>query len=190
MIKTLLKKLGLAILIVVVLAQFFGPDKNDGDVVSIEPFLADTNPPEDVKLILKNACFDCHSDHTRYPWYNDITPINYWLADHVRHGKGDFNVSKWTEYSDKKKDHKLEELTEEVEKKHMPLPSYMRPRNALGCPMKVFFDRRRSARDATETPLGLQLSTANGPPCARVSSVICHPTTSTVKTDLGFRFRR
>ena len=68
MIKTLLKKLGLAILIVVVLAQFFGPDKNDGDVVSIEPFLADTNPPEDVKLILKNACFDCHRDHTRYPW--------------------------------------------------------------------------------------------------------------------------
>jgi hypothetical protein len=124
MIKTLLKKLGLAILIVVVLAQFFGPQKNDGDIATIEPFLADTNPPEDVKLILKSSCFDCHSNHTRYPWYNSITPVNYWLADHVRHGKGDFNVSNWNEYSDKKKDHKLEELAEEVKEKNMPLPSY------------------------------------------------------------------
>jgi len=124
MIKSLLKKLGLAILIVFVIAQFFGPEKNDGDISSVDPFLADTNPPEDVKLILKNTCFDCHSNHTRYPWYNNITPVNYWLADHVRHGKGDFNVSKWNEYSDKKKDHKLEELAEEVAEKHMPLPSY------------------------------------------------------------------
>lgn len=124
MIKTLLKKLGLAILLVLLVAQFFGPPKNDGDIASVGPFLADTNPPEEVKLILKNACFDCHSNHTRYPWYNTITPVNYWLADHVRHGKGEFNVSKWSEYSDKKKDHKLEELAEEVEEKHMPLSSY------------------------------------------------------------------
>ncbi|WP_439152464.1 heme-binding domain-containing protein [Winogradskyella sp.] len=124
MIKKLLKKLGLAILIVFILAHFFGPVKNDGDIASVEAFLVDTNPPEDVKLILKSTCFDCHSDHTKYPWYNTITPVNYWLADHIRHGKGDFNVSKWNDYSDKKKDHKLEELAEEVEEGHMPLPSY------------------------------------------------------------------
>ena len=124
MIKKLLKNLGLAILLVFIVAQFFGPELNDGDIASIEPFLEDTNPPEDVKMILKTACFDCHSDHTRHPWYNNITPVNYWLADHIRHGKGDFNVSKWSEYSDKKKDHKLEELAEEVEERHMPLPSY------------------------------------------------------------------
>ncbi|WP_299521261.1 heme-binding domain-containing protein [Winogradskyella sp.] len=124
MIKKLLKKLGLVLLLAFIIAQFFGPEKNEGDIASVNVFLEDTNPPEDVKLILKNACFDCHSDHTRYPWYNNITPVNYWLADHIRHGKGDFNVSKWSEYSDKKKDHKLEELAEEVEERHMPLTSY------------------------------------------------------------------
>jgi len=124
MIKKLLKKLALAVLLVLLLAQFFGPPKNDGDVASIEPFLVDTNPPEDVKAILKNNCFDCHSDYTRYPWYNNITPVNYWLNDHVIDGKKHFNASKWNEYSDKKKDHKLEELAEEVEEKEMPLPSY------------------------------------------------------------------
>lgn len=124
MIKKSLKKVGLVLLVVLIIAQFFGPEKNDGDIASVEVFIADTNPPEDVQMIMKSACFDCHSDHTRYPWYNNITPVNYWLADHVKDGKKHFNVSKWTDYSDKKKDHKLEELAEEVEEGHMPLPSY------------------------------------------------------------------
>jgi hypothetical protein len=124
MIKKLLKNLVLAILIVLVLAQFFGPEKNDGDISSVDAFLADTNPPEDVKAILKSSCFDCHSDHSRYPWYNTITPVNYWLNDHIVEGKEHFNASQWEAYSDKKKDHKLEELAEEVEEKEMPLPSY------------------------------------------------------------------
>ena len=124
MAKELLKKLGFAIVLVLLVAQFFGPPKNDGDVASVDLFLMDTNPPENVKTILKSSCFDCHSDHTRYPWYNAITPVNYWLNDHIRDGKKHFNVSKWSDYSDKKKDHKLEELAEEVEEKEMPLPSY------------------------------------------------------------------
>lgn len=124
MIKKLLKKIGLAVLIVFVIAQFFGPEKNNGDLSSVDAFLAETNPPEDVKIILESACFDCHSDHTKYPWYNNITPVNYWLADHIKDGSKHFNVSKWSDYSLKKKDHKMDELIEEVEEKEMPLPSY------------------------------------------------------------------
>ncbi|TJY34111.1 heme-binding domain-containing protein [Pontimicrobium aquaticum] len=120
----ILKKILILLIIAFVIAQFFGPEKNDGDIATVEPFLNETNPPEDVRLILKSACFDCHSDHTRYPWYNSITPVNYWLADHVKHGKGDFNVSDWEGASLKKRDHKFEELIEMVEKKEMPLPSY------------------------------------------------------------------
>lgn len=120
----IIKKIGLLLLIVFIIAQFFGPDKNEGDVALIEAFYADTNPPEEVKIILENACNDCHSDNTRYPWYNNITPVNYWLADHIEHGTKHFNISKWNDYSDKKKDHKLEELIEMVEEKEMPLDSY------------------------------------------------------------------
>jgi len=118
------KKIGLLLLVVFIIAQFFGPDKNEGDMASVDAFYADTNPPEDVKLILKAACNDCHSDNTRYPWYSNITPVNYWLNEHVNDGKKHFNISKWNDYSDKKKDHKLEELIEMVEEKEMPLDSY------------------------------------------------------------------
>ncbi|WP_298903407.1 heme-binding domain-containing protein [uncultured Psychroserpens sp.] len=120
----IIKKILVVLLIAFIIMQFFGPDKNEGDLTSINAFIADTNPPNDVHEILKNACFDCHSDVTRYPWYNKITPINYWMADHIDHGKGHFDVSSWEGYSLKKKDHKMDELIEMVEAKEMPLPSY------------------------------------------------------------------
>lgn len=120
----LIKKILIALLIVFIIAQFFGPEKNEGDYASIEPFLTETKPSSEVKGLLKESCFDCHSSVTRYPWYNNITPVNYWLADHIDHGKGHFDVSRWNEYSIKKKDHKLDELIEMVEDKEMPLNSY------------------------------------------------------------------
>ena len=120
----IVKKILLLLLIVFVISQFFRPDKNEGDLTSIAAFFDDTNPPNDVKLILKESCFDCHSSKTHYPWYSKITPVNYWMADHVKHAKGHLDFSKWNDYSVKKKDHKLEELIEMVEKKEMPLSSY------------------------------------------------------------------
>ena len=120
----ILKKLGLLLLVVFIIAQFFGPEKNDGDIASVDAFFADTNLPKNVKAIFTSSCVDCHSDSTSYPWYNKITPVNYWLDEHVNDGKKHFNISRWTDYSDKKKDHKLDELIEMVEEKEMPLPSY------------------------------------------------------------------
>lgn len=120
----IVKKIGLVLLIALVIAQFFGPDKNSGDIASVSAFEAETKPPQDVKLILESACYDCHSDVTRYPWYNSITPVNYWLAGHIKDGKKHFNVSKWEGNSVKRKDHKFEELIEEVEEGEMPLNSY------------------------------------------------------------------
>lgn len=120
----ILKKILLLLLVAFIIAQFFGPDKNEGSLESITAFVNETSPSDEVMTTMKTACFDCHSNHTRYPWYNNITPVNYWLADHVNHGKGHLNFSEWDTYSVKKKDHKLEEVIEMVEKKEMPLPSY------------------------------------------------------------------
>lgn len=120
----IVKKILLVLLVVFLIAQFFGPERNEGSMESVNAFLAETKPSEEVKAILTETCFDCHSNHTVYPWYNKITPVNYWLAEHIADGKKHFNVSLWDNYSIKKKDHKFEELIEEVEEKEMPLPSY------------------------------------------------------------------
>ncbi|WNH07845.1 heme-binding domain-containing protein [Thalassobellus suaedae] len=120
----IIKKSLWVLLIVLLISQFFGPEKNQGDIASIDAFLEETNPPEDVKLILKETCYDCHSNVTRYPWYNNITPVNYWLNHHIEEGKEELNFSNWIGNSVKRKDDKFEELIEMVEDKEMPLPSY------------------------------------------------------------------
>lgn len=119
-----LKKILVFLLLAFVIAQFFKPEKNNGALTTVNAFIAETNPPENVKKILETTCFDCHSDKTNYPWYNSITPVNYWLASHIKDGKKHLDFSKWSSYSLKKKEHKMDELHEEVEEGEMPLNSY------------------------------------------------------------------
>ncbi|WP_299222363.1 heme-binding domain-containing protein [uncultured Aquimarina sp.] len=120
----MIKKIGISLVILIVILQFFRPDKNESGYETIAAFEAQTMPSSEVKEILRANCYDCHSSQTQYPWYAEITPVNYWLADHIAHGKGHFDASAWDAYTDKKKDHKLEELIEMVEDKTMPLDSY------------------------------------------------------------------
>ena len=121
----ILKKIAVLALIALVILQFFGPERNEGDVADLKPFMEETNMSSSVAATFKVACFDCHSSNTRYPWYSNKEPISYWMAEHVEHGKEELNFSEWSTYSAKRKDHKLEEIIEEVEEGHMPIPSYL-----------------------------------------------------------------
>lgn len=114
----------LALLLIFVVMQFYRPEKNTSRGDHAAAFITETNPPQDVKVILQQTCYDCHSNNTVYPWYNNIAPVSYWLADHVKHGKGHLNFSGWDSYDTKKKDHKLEEVVEMIEKGEMPLKEY------------------------------------------------------------------
>ncbi|AVI51477.1 cytochrome C [Pukyongia salina] len=124
MLKRILKILGYLGIVALIVIQFIRPEKNEAGYEAFKAFETETKPSDKVVGILKNNCYDCHSNHTNYPWYAEVAPFSLWLDDHVRHGKGDFNVSEWDSYSIKKKDHKLEELIEEVEEGNMPLDSY------------------------------------------------------------------
>ena len=121
----ILKIIGWIALIAFVVIQFIRPEKNISESQDyVLAFETETTPSDEVKTILKSACYDCHSDNTKYPWYNNIAPVSFWLAEHIEHGKEELNFSDWENYSIKKKDHKLEELVEEVEEGKMPLDEY------------------------------------------------------------------
>lgn len=114
----------IAALIALLIMQFIRPDRNEDGYETAMAFEKDTKPSLEVTEILKENCYDCHSHHTRYPWYAEIAPFSLWLADHIEEGNEHFNVSIWESYSVKKKDHKLDELIEMLEKEEMPLDSY------------------------------------------------------------------
>lgn len=120
----LLKKISLAVVVVLVGMQFFSPTKNISPGSHTEVFIKETNPSTELKTIFENSCYDCHSNNTEYPWYNNIAPISYLLADHVKEGKKHLNFSEWQGYSLRKKDRLLEEIEEVVIDGNMPLNQY------------------------------------------------------------------
>lgn len=120
----MLKKILLALLVIFVLIQFFRIDKTVPEYEKSMDFMEITQPVAEVREILTNACYDCHSHETRYPWYSQVAPVSWWIKHHIDDGKKHLNFSEWGSYSEKKADHKLDECVEEVEEGKMPLSSY------------------------------------------------------------------
>ncbi|MEP4535105.1 MAG: heme-binding domain-containing protein [Cyclobacteriaceae bacterium] len=77
-----------------------------------------------VSKTLRNACYDCHSNETVYPWYANIAPISWLVIHDIEEGREELNFSEWIPYSLKRKNHKLEEIAEEVEEGEMPMKIY------------------------------------------------------------------
>lgn len=118
------KKITWLLVFIFIGMQFYRPEKNLSTEDHMEVFITETNPPEEVVELLQSSCYDCHSDNTNYPWYNQVAPVSWWLADHIEEGSEHLNFSQWDSYGPKKKDHKLEEVIEMVETAEMPLNAY------------------------------------------------------------------
>lgn len=120
----MVKKISIGLLVIFAAAQFINPTKNESSLVSESDFITIETPPQQLADIITSSCYDCHSNNSNYPWYDRITPVNFWVEDHIKHGKGHLNFSEWNTYSAKKKAHKLDEFIEMIEDKSMPLASY------------------------------------------------------------------
>jgi hypothetical protein len=121
----MLKKITLLLAIVLVALQFIRPPKNQSDAPAENDIGMVYAIPEEIHGLLKQKCYDCHSNHTRYPWYANIQPIGWWMYRHIDHGKEELNFSEFKTYSAKKAAHKLEEIIELVHEGEMPLQSYL-----------------------------------------------------------------
>jgi hypothetical protein len=47
------------------------------------------------RALVVAACYDCHSNQTKTPWYGKIAPISWWLTNHVDNGRKALNFSEW-----------------------------------------------------------------------------------------------
>jgi hypothetical protein len=119
------RKILLVILVIFILSQFIRPSHNDGSSASAEDITHVVDVPDNVMSILQQSCYDCHSNHTEYPWYSKITPVNWWLNNHIVNGKRHLNFTTFTKGTFKRKIKKLDEVAETVEKHEMPLNSYL-----------------------------------------------------------------
>jgi uncharacterized membrane protein len=111
-------------IIAFVVIQFFQPEKNISEISQNHIFKQE-QLPEIVQQTIKNACLDCHSNNTNYPWYNNIAPVSWMLNKHVTKGKNELNFSEWGELDAYDKIGALEDIRQEVEQKTMPLKAYV-----------------------------------------------------------------
>jgi hypothetical protein len=77
-----------------------------------------------VESILAKACYDCHSNNTRYPWYNNIQPVVWFLDDHVRSGKRHLNFRDFTSMRVANQYKRMDDCKEQIKEGEMPLESY------------------------------------------------------------------
>jgi hypothetical protein len=120
----MVKKILLGVLVLLLAIQFIRQTKNAGP--SPSPADIQVRHPASLEIlrILKTACYDCHSNHTKYPWYAEVQPLGWWLADHIKEGKEHINFSEFDQLTPKRAARKLEQCADEVTEGGMPLTSY------------------------------------------------------------------
>jgi len=120
----MIKKILLVLLVILIVIQFIKPQKNiqpgaqPADISTLYPV------PANVDSLLIIACKDCHSNNTRYPWYNNFQPIAWYLANHVKDGKRSFNLNEFATYPVARQYDKIEEIKKQIDSGDMPLSSY------------------------------------------------------------------
>lgn len=107
-----------------VTVQFFPIKRNRSTMINSYDFIGVFHPPENIADMIKTSCYDCHSNHTEYPWYSYIQPFGWLLERHIQNGKGQLNFSEFGQYSVRMQKNKLKSIANQIKDNKMPLCSY------------------------------------------------------------------
>jgi len=94
-----------------------------------------TNPPErfafdgppEVERIMRRACFDCHTNETRWPLYARIAPGSWLMARDVHKGRNHLNLSKWGDADEDERQTDRENAWDQIQSGEMPPWFYVLP---------------------------------------------------------------
>jgi len=75
---------------------------------------------QQTKQLFQQACGDCHSNETAWPWYSNIAPVSWLVQKDVDEGRARLNVSEWG--TRRMEAHEAVEVYQEGE---MPLPIFL-----------------------------------------------------------------
>lgn len=121
----IVKIVAVCLVLGLIVIQFFGIDKTNVAIVQADTLESAVSVPDNVAAILNRSCSDCHSNNTVYPWYASVQPFGWFLQNHINDARKELNFSQFNTYVARRKGKKLEEVCEQVQKKEMPLPSYL-----------------------------------------------------------------
>jgi hypothetical protein len=79
---------------------------------------------EATESLARRACFDCHSNETRWPWYASFAPMSWRISSHVHEGREALNFSAFDPSQEKIRD-AAGEAGETVTRHKMPPADYL-----------------------------------------------------------------
>ncbi len=112
------------LLLTIILIQFIDYRLPETTVTGNDDIAYVEKVPADVKVLMKNACYDCHSMETVYPWYSHVAPFKWLVKNDIMEGRHHVNFSTWGKYTDLEKVKKLDDIHDEVDKGEMPPSNY------------------------------------------------------------------
>lgn len=118
--KRLLRRISLGVCILIAGIQLWPAGRTN------PPTTAGLDAPPEVTAVLRRACFDCHSNETRWPWYAYVAPVSWWMVHDVDEGRAELNFSDWGSLEPKKRERKSGKIIEEIEEGVMPPKNYLR----------------------------------------------------------------
>ena len=120
----MLKKILIGLLVVFLISQFI--PANLPEVIEDNPadLIANNEIPKEISNMLRESCYDCHSNETVYPWYSYVSPVKFLISRDTKKGRKHLNFSEWENYSKVDKLEALDDIGEEVEEGEMPMKIY------------------------------------------------------------------
>ena len=112
-------------LVAIALIQFIPVNRSIKPVDQKANFVNIFNTPPTVKKLLKNACYDCHSNETVYPDYAYVAPISWSIKNHVSEGREHLNFSEWGNLNKDLKKSMLQNSVHSVKDYSMPSAGYI-----------------------------------------------------------------
>lgn len=123
--KRILRRVPAAFLILFLLLQFIRkPMDNHGEAEGPKSFAEQFNPPVKVLRFMRDSCYDCHSNCTRYPWYAHVQPFGWIVAKDIREGKRSLNLSEFGTLGKKAQAQRLEYILDATNEGDMPYWTY------------------------------------------------------------------
>ena len=113
-----LKVIFVLLIIVFIGIQFVETERTNPAVT------AEIQAPNEITSILRNSCYDCHSNQTEWPLYSRIAPVSWFIINDVDSGREHLNFSDWGKYADALKEKKLKEIWEQINEDRMPPKAY------------------------------------------------------------------
>lgn len=120
-----LKKIIILLAGLFIIIQFFPSGRPHNEPVTGQDIALSIEVPAEVGNLIKNACFDCHSQNTRFPWYSYVAPVSWLVAKDVNNGREELDFSNWGKLSKKDKLKIFDEISEMVGEEEMPLKKYI-----------------------------------------------------------------